>query len=180
MKMFYKKGYVCYLKASQMNSLIEQSINDKQAFNRLKRIATAYQRKQIELESRHFGADDGLLLHSTLFSNEMFITYVHVKEENTGIEEDGLRLVLDDIQELLASFRRDGITLEGGLSYDNVYHSGNIIIGPAVVKAVIAKPKSELGIWLDKDIFDFIENNTAFERYVSGRKLCEICEEIAT
>lgn len=180
MEMFYKKGYVCYLRASQMNGLIEQSVNDVQAFNRLKRIATAYQRKQKELESRHFSADNGLLLHSTLFSNEMFITYVHVKKENTGIEEDELRLILNDIQELLAYFRHEGITLEGGLSYDNVYHSGNMIIGPAVVKAVIAKPKSELGIWLDMDICKFIENNDAFESYVSGRKVLEICEEIAT
>ena len=84
-----------------------------------------------------------------------------------------MRFVLDDIRELLAFFRKEGVALEGGISYDDVYSSGNINIGPAIVKAVLAKPKTESGIWLDNQIIIFIENKETFVNYISGTRLNE-------
>lgn len=174
MKRFYSKGYVCYLRASQMNDLIKESVCDKQILGVLKKIETAYQSIMRKFESRHSGADDVLKVHSSLFSNEMFIFYLQSNENVAGIIEDELRFVLDDILELLTDFRKESVTLEGGITYDDVYHSGNINIGPAIVKAVLAKPKMESGIWLDKKIIEFIENNEKLCKYISDTRLREL------
>ena len=48
---FYSKGYVCYLRASQMNDLIEKSAYDERKRGVLKKIASAYETIQSELES---------------------------------------------------------------------------------------------------------------------------------
>lgn len=174
MKKFYLKGYVCYLRASQMNDLIEKSVCDEQIFDVLKTTATVPQRILQEFERSHSDVDDGLKMYFSLFSNEMFIFYLHQNEKDVGLTEDELRFVLDDIRELLTDFHRESVTLEGGISYDDVYHSGNINIGPAIVKAVLAKPKTASGIWLDKEIIEFIENNEKFCNYISDTRLREL------
>ena len=46
MERFYSKGYVCYLRASQMNDLIEKGTHDEQALGALEKIATAYQKNR--------------------------------------------------------------------------------------------------------------------------------------
>lgn len=171
MEMLYSQGYVCYLQASQMNDLIEKSALNEHALGALEKVARIFQKKQREFEHRYDCLDNGIRVHSSLFSNEMIISYVHSNENGTGIMEGPLKFVLNDICDLLDYFRKEGITLEGGIAYDDVYSSGNINIGPAIVKAVLAKPKTESGIWLDKEIIVFVENKEIFSHFISGARL---------
>ena len=52
MEEFYSKGYVCYLRASQMNDLIEKSVYDEHELGVLKKIASAYEKIQGEYDSK--------------------------------------------------------------------------------------------------------------------------------
>lgn len=174
MEKFYSKGYVCYLRASQMNDLIEESVYDERKLVILKRVASAYGKIQGEYESKIHTSDNGLKMHLSLFSNEMFITYVQTNESDAGIMQEQLKFVLDEVRQVLSFFQKEKVALEGGISYDKVYHSGNINIGPAVVKAVLTTKKGEKGVWLDDSIIESIKNNELFDNYISGTKLNEL------
>lgn len=149
MEEFYSKGYVCYLRASQMNDLIEKSVYDEHELGVLKKIASAYEKIQGEYDSKIYNSDNGLKMHLSLFSNEMFITYVQTKESDVGLMQEQLKRVLDEVRQVVSFFQNEKVALGGGISYDKVFHRGNINIGPAVVKAVLAakKEKRESG-WM--------------------------------
>ena len=51
---------------------------------------------------------------------------------------------------------------------------GNINIGPAVVKAVLAAKKGEKGVWLDDNIIESIKDNELFDNYISVARLNEL------
>ena len=173
MEKFYSKGFVCYLRASQMNDLIEKSVYGEFELDAIKKIASTYETIQSEFESRSIVEDNGLEVYSSLFSNEMFISYVQSNENETGITEAQLKYVLDDVCKVLSFFQKEEVTMEGGISYDEVYHSGNINIGPAIVKAVLTTQKGKKGIWLDDNILEFTKSNKLFDNYIIGGKLSE-------
>lgn len=62
-----------------------------------------------------------------------------IKRKNTGYRSDvglmqeQLKFVLDEVRQVLSFFQKEKVALESGISYDKVYHSGNINISPAVV-----------------------------------------------
>ena len=174
MEKFYSKGYVCYLRASQMNDLIEESVFDERKLGILKRVASTYGKMQSEYESKSHALDNGLKVHLSLFSNEMFISYIQDNESDAGLMEEQLKFVLDEVRQVLSFFQKEKVALEGGISYDNVYYSGNINIGSAVVKAVLTAKKGEKGVWLDDSIIESIKDNEMFDNYISGSKMNEL------
>ena len=107
MEKFYSKGYVCYLRASQMNDLIEESVYDERKLVILKRVASAYGKIQGEYESKIHTSDNGLKMHLSLFSNEMFITYVQTNESDAGLMQEQLKFVLDEVRQVLSFFQRE-------------------------------------------------------------------------
>ena len=174
MEEFYSKGYVCYLRASQMNDLIKKSVYDEHELGVLKKIASAYEKIQGEYDSKIHNSDNGLKTHLSLFSNEMFITYVQTKESDVGLMQEQLKRVLDEVRQVVSFFQNEKVALEGGISYDKVFHMGNINIGPAVVKAVLAAKKGEKGVWLDDNIIESIKDNELFDNYISVARLNEL------
>ena len=171
MESFYSKGYVCYLRARKMNDIIEKSIHKRKAIMSLRRIAAAYEKVQCEYNHSSHTNYDGLKVHALLFSNEMIISFVSSADK--GFQESDLLYVIDDIRRLIAYFAAEGVTLEGGVSYGELYISGNINIGPAIVKAVLIKPKGESGVWMDTEIMKYIESKDAFSDCFVGTKLKE-------
>ena len=165
MEKFYSKGYVCYLCASQMNDLIEKSVFDERKFDILKRVASAYGKMQSEYENESHASDKGLKVHLSLFSNQMFISYIQGNESDVRLMEEQVKLVLDEVRQVLSFFQKEKVALAGGISYDNVYHSGNIIIGPAVVKAVLTAKKGKKGVWIDDSLIESIRDNALFDGY---------------
>lgn len=174
MEKFYSKGYVCYLRASQMNDLIKKSVFDERKLDVLKRVASAYGKMQGEYESKSHTLDNGLKVHLSLFSNEMFISYIQDNESDVGLMDEQIKFVLDEVRQVLSFFQKEKVALDGGISYDKVYHSGNINIGPAVVKAVLTAKKGGKGVWLDDSVIESIKDNEMLDNYISESKMNEL------
>ena len=174
MEKFYSEGYVCFLRASQMEDLIEESVYDECKLDALKKVVLAYGKMQSEYESKSHHLDNGLKVHLSLFSNQFFIFCIQDTESDVDHMDEHLKFVLDEVRQVLSFFQKEKVALEGGIAYDKIYHSGNINIGPAVVKAVLAAKKGENGVWLDNGIIELIKDNELFNNYISGTKLNEL------
>lgn len=50
-------------------------------------------------------------MHLSLFSNEMFITYVQTKESDVGLMQEQLKRVLDEVRQVVSFFQNEKVAL---------------------------------------------------------------------
>lgn len=150
----YSNHLVCFLDVLGFKNLIHESTYNKVAMNKVKLVANLFSNIQKSYLNPHWNSnfnmpftkqgftkysiisEETIEVNMSLFSDSIIISYKLEKEERFITWYRQIYQIFNDICRLQYEFALNGIFIRGGLSYGELFHEGDICIGPALIQAV--------------------------------------------
>lgn len=155
----YEKRLTLFIDFLGFKELVEKSVSDKKILNDLVRaIADATETANIGNKSD---------FHATQFSDCLVLSY--------RLKADALFEMFNKLSLILVRITARGYLIRGGLTYGDLLHTDNELMGPAMIRAY--QLESQVAKWprviLDPEVFDDLINNPSASVIKTVKKYLE-------